>query len=658
MHLTSPDAPAFRPEPVTAVDPATPSRTGRTAAMWLTSLLAAASLAAYEFPHFRAVMEFRQGAPVTLALTYWVLTANTLLLLTPGLLLGSALSRLALPRSAWLTFTAATLAVCLLLVCDVEAQRHAGLPLANLLASVTAAGAGRVGGGAGPIALQILLTITPVILGLLALVALSSRLTPALLHRYPRLAGRWYAPTLATLYAALIAGVTPAQLWFPEPQSLHRLYASMTVPLRGLAAGSLAGDTSSFTLPLARALAPVLRRIGDPIAPRVADTRPLVYNPDPPNLVIICCDSLRADTFTPERMPRLHAWAQKGLWLRRHYAQTNTSHHGVFTILHGRSPAAFNTTLDAKVPPQLNLTLGNAGYRRTYFSPMAFMGWGRMDDYVTPKTFDDIQITTCAFYIGDQLLLTKAARALDRRPGATAEGRPQFVFAFMSSTHHPWVYPDAYETHTPVIDVDTLGWRRDRFADRQAVLNRVLNAARFTDDIVADFLDSLDLSENVVVFTSDHGSGLWDDGTLTHGTRASEFQTRVPCFILGPDIPAKAVDHFTGHTDLVPTLLHAVAGRPTKVQHVDGRDLLDPAQPLLPNQVTQWIGRDHPDHVTLNVFAPDNRLRVRVNRTAPGIEVLGTLDDRGNLDPFNAPPPHQANLWARRIERELWKLRK
>jgi arylsulfatase A-like enzyme len=89
------------------------------------------------------------------------------------------------------------------------------------------------------------------------------------------------------------------------------------------------------------------------------------------------------------------------------------------------------------------------------------------------------------------------------------------------------------------------------------------------------------LEETLLVFTSDHGELLGENGLVGHLTPVHPEVVYVPTLFVGPDLPeASAVDQsFMGHVDLLPTLLGAL-GEPAPGP-LDGVDVLDPGTPRI-----------------------------------------------------------------------------
>lgn len=116
-----------------------------------------------------------------------------------------------------------------------------------------------------------------------------------------------------------------------------------------------------------------------------------------------------------------------------------------------------------------------------------------------------------------------------------------------------------------------------RAALHQSLLDVYDGAVRSVDRETSIFLDALDerglLAHTVVVFTSDHGETLDDDGhgAWGHGNSVREELTRVPLMILQPGVPAAASTCVSSNADVWPTLWSALGLPP--VDGLDGVDL-------------------------------------------------------------------------------------
>lgn len=296
------------------------------------------------------------------------------------------------------------------------------------------------------------------------------------------------------------------------------------------------------------------------------------------HLVVFLVESLRRDAITPEGAPNLTLWSQRGLKLGNHFSSANGTHLALYSVLYGRSPLFYRRDLAARVKPQLTQTLKASGYHTSYLSSATSVGWMWMERMLGLETFDDIQLgqehrsvdqwhrwtSKDAEYAASIPTLLKAAKT------------PQAVLMFAMSTHYPYPFPPEWDLSQPSLgqelDTATLGWQ----ADHQVLRNRYSNSVRYIDHLIGEMLEEIDLENTVVVITGDHGEALWDDGTASHGTQASQVQLAVPCLVLGGGIPAGEITAPTYHADLLPTVLHALEGTPVAVQGGHGVDLLAP----------------------------------------------------------------------------------
>ena len=159
------------------------------------------------------------------------------------------------------------------------------------------------------------------------------------------------------------------------------------------------------------------------------------------------------------------------------------------------------------------------------------------------------------------------------------------------------------------------------------------------------------MKNTVVVITGDHGESIWDDGTLTHGSRSSDIQTRAPALILGRGISPGVVKQATTHLDLFPTVLHLAAGEHVLVRGIHGRDILDPSSNaeaaqsgdpflILPLVVNQ------PLDLVLVVDAEKMLFKARLDRNE--VSAVGMIDQNGFLSGKSSPDGDQG-IWFRAI---------
>jgi membrane-anchored protein YejM (alkaline phosphatase superfamily) len=350
-------------------------------------------------------------------------------------------------------------------------------------------------------------------------------------------------------------------------------------------------------------------------------------------------------------MPRLDAWANRGLRFENHYSAANNSHPGLFGLFYGRSPLLYHQTLDAHIIPQLCRVMKNSGYRSTYLATNP-IEWERMEDYLNQRSFDEVIVETKdAWWRRDIKAVNHARRLLKQHAGT-----PQFIFLFTMSTHFEYEYPPEYELYKPVATTDQMH-AGNRQEYRPQVLNRYMNACRFSDDQLADFIQELDPKKNLIILTGDHGESFFEDGFMVHGSRLSDIQMRVPFAIVGPGVEPGVVTRLTSHIDFLPTFLHLMTGRHVAVPHSQGRDLLEPVEG--PDQVMVWQMESMRRPYMLGALVqPQGRMMFKafVEKDEPRISILGVCDESGQLDTLNPLPAEQMPRWQHSFEWLLYQM--
>ena len=617
-------------------------------------VVAAAAFAVFaEWAHYRSLLDW-----TTLGLAHyeelvlvWVLVGKSLWLLAPALALTAVLSSRGRPRAAQAVAVLACGPMFAWLGVDLRVAQATRNHLSDYVAFLAERGAWQWGGGAAAIVPAVLAVLAAGVLAAGAALWLFHRLALDVARRWPGFAGRTALVTVGALYGLTMLGVIPAARALPHREAVAAL--NVTLPgslpfLPGPDAEAAAADdfVAAVNLEAGLAYRELFQRIS---SVRPTDDRDHLAGTRRPHVVLIVLESLRHDALDPRWMPRLDAWSRQGLRLARHYAGANASHLGMFALLYGRHPLVYDRTLDARVPPQLTHTLRRAGYRSTYLTA-SHPEWKRMEEFLNARSFDETRFEpTDDWPTVDRAILRDVSRSL-----AESRNQPRLVVAFLMSTHYPYRYPPDYERHVPALNVKTnllsdFGAQTPEF--HEAIRNRYRNALAFIDDAVGEFLQGLDPARHVVVVTGDHGESFYDDGTWMHfGGALSEIQTRVPMVIRGPGIPAGVISRATIHADLVPTVLHALAGDAVPLDHVHGRDLLAqewPDEVLLakPGRRTDGVlvrGRE--------------RLDVRVSLESPSLYTRGMVDANGHLQRGARRSGEEAPAWAAAIRNQLERL--
>jgi hypothetical protein len=453
--------------------------------------------------------------------------------------------------------------------------------------------------------------------------------------RLGRVFSRWRSPRAAALttvlFAFAIGGVVPALSLFSDQNVRDRTFASLPFPtevretllfsvekLAGRAArarmvsspdlswaieysgakqeGQGGMPRSSEDLAAVRPAGELLamRYVREAVDPGAADYSAFVSKANLPNVIIIFFESFRHFAIAPELMRGLDEWSQHGLRLERHYAGSNCSHLGLFSLFFARSPLGYPQNLDRNIPPQLLESLRRSGYRITFLTSGETKGFRRLDRFLNDTYCDQVLVE------GDfNLKEMNEWPDSDRRKLArlrsiisTSHDQPQCVFFYLLSTHWQYSFPLQFEIYK-----EAASFRQffNPWVQIQSHLNRYANSLLFLDHELMKVLRSIDLKQNIVVITGDHGESMGEDGVFRHGTRMSEIQMRTPCVMVGAGVESRKITTATAHYDILPTLLHALAQKSVPVENCQGRDLIADPSPadevgLAPANGPLWEG--------------------------------------------------------------------
>lgn len=174
--------------------------------------------------------------------------------------------------------------------------------------------------------------------------------------------------------------------------------------------------------------------------------------------------------------------------------------------------------------------------------------------------------------------------AQDRLKELLTQPGKAFVVLNKYGIHFPYFrsYPEESTRFSPALEPG------EPMNDREKSLNSFMNGIRWSVDdwFHGVFAESGDFRNYVIVYTSDHGQNIVDDGTLaTHcRPRANRFEGMVPMMVFSND--AGALDRFkaaqatgrdrTSHFQVFPTLLELAGYRRTWVKGHYGASLSDP----------------------------------------------------------------------------------
>ncbi len=341
---------------------------------------------------------------------------------------------------------------------------------------------------------------------------------------------------------------------------------------------------------------------------------------DPPNVVLISIDTLRADHmsmygYERETTPRIDEWAEGGTVFERAWAASSWTMPSMAMLVTGQVRID-NSGRIGESQATLAQALRARGYATAAVVANPLLTAGR------PSPDDPALVVGNRFDAGFDSYELYDPRTGRRGPNAWAadevserglrwlaanDDEPFFLFLHYFDPHHPY-RPDG----GPRFEAWSSDGRRERFRSAVAPEHRetfddevyagierhialydseVLQTDRAVGRVLA-YLESEGLAENtLVVLTADHGEGLWQRAAqagepwkdeafypalyFEHGVMLHEEQVRVPLALRGPGVPAgERVEAPASLLDVVPTVLARVDVATTGVLH--GLDLFGP----------------------------------------------------------------------------------
>ncbi|MCP3919522.1 MAG: sulfatase-like hydrolase/transferase [bacterium] len=154
-------------------------------------------------------------------------------------------------------------------------------------------------------------------------------------------------------------------------------------------------------------------------------------------------------------------------------------------------------------------------------------------------------------------------------------------------------------------------------------------------------------AESLIVFTSDHGEGLGEHGSVGHARHLYDEVLAVPLIIKLPAGHPRAAElqsaagRLARHIDVVPTVLELLELPP--LDDADGASLLDPSGRVLTAEV-------HPPEAPTSLFAiRDLEHKLIYDSESERFELYDVVTDPGELDDvFQASSP-RFDTWRRRL---------
>ena len=221
-----------------------------------------------------------------------------------------------------------------------------------------------------------------------------------------------------------------------------------------------------------------------------------------------------------------------------------------------------------------------AGFYNVYLDAQSAEEWTNYQNFMNEHEayFVDeiIRVRQKIAYESDEVAREKLMDLL-KQPGRT------FILLNKYGIHFPYFrsYPAEYNIFTPALEPG------EPMNDREKSLNSFMNGIRWSvDDWFKGLLaESEELKSYVIIYTSDHGQNIVDDGTLaTHcRPRANRFEGMVPMMVLSNDkailekLKAAQLASYdkTSQFQIFPTLINLAGYKATWIRSNYGATLSD-----------------------------------------------------------------------------------
>jgi arylsulfatase A-like enzyme len=424
-------------------------------------------------------------------------------------------------------------------------------------------------------------------------------------------------------------------------------------------AGRLQGGKSPGPSPETPGPSPEPPSTGEPVSPSPAAEEPASPPPAPVNnLVFVSWDTVRRDHlptygYQRETAPKLDRFAREGIIFDNAATAdctTNPSHTSMFTgtypHLHGNFKNKHVLAVGQKT---LAAILREHGVRT-----VAFISGSTMRAEVTglERGFDIYEDEFAGYRRKGDETTRLAVRWLRNRK----DGKKRFfLFLHLFDAHGPYDPPPSYralfQSPEPGPYLRRIqGYQYRPFKERNGRVPRNLNdyvdrydaSIRFEDDLTADLLKEVDLSDTMVVVLSDHGETLGDRyWTLDHGGQPYDEQVRIPLVVRVPGYEGRRIRATVETVDLLPTILELMGVQVPGDMVVKGRSLLD----LMAGRTDEH--RDHAFTTARSISARHGHKRYRLRKKT---RTLSIREPRWKL--IRLPGARRDYLELYRIDRD------
>lgn len=304
-------------------------------------------------------------------------------------------------------------------------------------------------------------------------------------------------------------------------------------------------------------------------------------------IVLIIDESIRADIlgindYPKETTPYLRSLETGVANFGSSASATNCSDYSNLILRTGvrKEEVPDENQLSLKKPSIWQFTR-KAGFHNVYLDAQSAEEWGNYQNFMNE---DEASLVDEIFRVRQEIAYESDGVAREKLMDYLKQPGKTFIILNKYGLHFPYFrsYPKEYNVFTPALE------QGEPMNDREKALNSYMNGLRWAvDDWFKDLLtESEDFQRYVIIYTSDHGQNIVDDGTLaTHcRPRANRFEGLVPMMVFtnAPEIlerfkAAQVTGHDkTSHFQVFPTLLQLAGYNESWVRSHYGVSLDDP----------------------------------------------------------------------------------
>lgn len=286
-----------------------------------------------------------------------------------------------------------------------------------------------------------------------------------------------------------------------------------------------------------------------------------------PNIVIAVVDSLRADAFTPQRMPLVSEWsANRARVFQDHASGGNATRFGIFSLIYGLAAPYWFSIYGEHKPPALIVELQRLGYEIRVISTarMDFPEF-RSTAWVTAQSGIKDRWGNHPKWRKDELVAEDFEKWVAERKEDSA---PFFAFLMLDSPHQTYDWPREKSPNTPFAGKVSYLKKSGQVPVEEvtALKNAYFNAVNHADGVLRRIVDTLERTGNtkntLVILTGDHGEEFFENGYFGHTSNYARQQVHVPFLVTGPGISPGIEPRPSSHMDLAVTLLEQLGADP------------------------------------------------------------------------------------------------